>query len=324
MPHQHSDIDLKQLDEEASASTASLSKIAQLYKQAIVDLEKQRSESELALEEAEARFRKAEKRAQEADENYRKAIDLKRGQYEQLIHDLFETPKNNLEQSIKRQSRRTNRLTMIVAILSIVISLAITVWSVSNSSNSTSAVLSKTDDLLSKMDKTTDNLVSRIDQTTGTVIDNIYRNNPRVVNIMERIVDEKKNFRDFATKNDLALAYKMRLGSSFSSIKYEEYVQAFKYAGVDMKMISDANELRRWDTEYLELCKNALKKIQAMKPDDKIEDQDRRIGTFKSYSDSTDYDGWGQHKEDMKYADLISFYQNELSKFQKRLDLNKK
>jgi regulator of RNase E activity RraB len=116
----------------------------------------------------------------------------------------------------------------------------------------------------------------------------------------------------------------MRLGSSFFSIKYEEYVQAFKYAGIDPKMISDPNELRKWDTEYLELCMNALRKIQVMKPDDKVEDQDRRFGTFKSASDSTDYDGWGHHKEDMKYAELVSLYQIELSKFKKRLELNKK
>lgn len=321
MPHQASDINLQKLVKEG---TEALSNAVQLYTQELAELETQKAKLERALEEAEVRFRSAEKRAQEAEENLQKAMEFKSGQYQQLIHDLFEAPKNNLEQSIKSQSRRSTLVTMIVASLSIVITLAITGWSISNSSNSTKALLSKTDQMLQRMDQTTDNLVSRIDQTTAIVIDNIYRNNPHVVSIMEKIVDEKDKFRGFATKNDLALAYKMRLGSSFLSIKYEEYVQAFKYAGIDPNMISDANELRKWDTEYLELCKNALSRIQAMKPDDKVEDQDRRFGTFKSFSDSTDYDGWQWNKEDMKYAELVSFYQNELSKFQKRLELNKK
>lgn len=297
MPDQHSDIDWQKLAEEATASNATLSNTVQVYTQALANLETKRKESERDLEEAEARLRDADKRAEEAEALYKKAIALKDGQYEQLIRDLFETPKDNLEQSIKAQSGRSILVTMIVAILSIVISLAMTGWSVSNSSGSTKALLSKTDQMLTRMDQTTDNLVLRIDQTTATVIDNIGRNNPRVVNIMERVFDETKAFRHFATKNDLALAYKMRFGSSFPLFRYEEYVQAFKYAGIDMKMISDANELRQWDRDYVELCKSALRKVQAMKPDDKLEDQDRRIGTFKSLTDSTDYGSWEWNKE---------------------------
>jgi hypothetical protein len=164
------------------------------------------------LEEAEARFKSAEKRAREAEEKLQKAMEFKSGQYQQLIHDLFEAPKSNLEESIKSQSRRSTLVTMIVASLSIVITLAITGWSISNSSNSTKALLSQTDQMLTRMDQTTDNLVSRIDQTTATVIDNIYRNNPHVVSIVEKIVDEKDKFRGFATKNDLSPGVQNALG----------------------------------------------------------------------------------------------------------------
>src|SRR5256885_1825309 len=119
----------------------------------------------LSVKEAEQRARSAEALAEKARESYRKAIELKDGQYEDLIRDLFKAPQKELVGHMETQSRKANARTVSVAIASILITTIagglLAVYSQRQNAISTNALIAKmernltsTNDLVSRMDRT--------------------------------------------------------------------------------------------------------------------------------------------------------------------------
>ena len=139
------------------------------YEKRISDLENQLKITEESVETSEERAKLAEDRARQADEKYQKAIELKEGEYKQLILDLFEVPKEKLINHIKEQSNASNNLTKLTAVISIFLSLLIS-YGISYYFQSKSEVFSikienSTNNLESStknLEKLTNNLVGRI------------------------------------------------------------------------------------------------------------------------------------------------------------------
>jgi hypothetical protein len=289
------EVKVSKIIEELRAGTKSLDDIFETYESRIRALKAQ-------LQDAESQTNEAESKAKTANEKYQKAIDLKRGQYDQLIRDLFETPSENLERSIKNQSRRSTYITLAVALVSILISILITILSTAENSKSIESLLSRLDKIESK----TDSMVTISKES-------------QIKRLVDEITVSKYDFSNYRTQKDLSLAYKMRIGNQ-PDVTYEDFITAFKLAGLPQDVVpADEDTLSTWDYEFTELCRNALRTIREKDRSANVEEIDRKYATFKLKSDATDYDGWGFPDPSFTYSDLEKSYKGALDTFEKRM-----
>lgn len=151
------EVDLVKELEELENKAKNIDEVVRLYKNRVLELQSQIQLAELSIKEAENRAHSAEELAHSAQQQYRKAIELKDGQYEQLIHDLFEAPQRQLVRHMEGQSRKSNARTVSIAILSIIISTIITA-SVSAYFQPQSSA--STNELLAKMNLTMNSVES--------------------------------------------------------------------------------------------------------------------------------------------------------------------
>ena len=319
MKHQDKNL-IKQL-EEFEANAKNINEIVEVYKNIIRELQSQKVLTELAVTQAEERARSAEKLAQQANNKYQKAIELQTGQYQQLIHDLFEEPKIKLESSMRKQSNISNIITMSIATLSIVISLLFSIYFQNESSRSMSKLIAK----MEESSNSVNDLITKMDRSaaqTDIVIENIWSNDPAIKKLVLLISQEGKNFSNYQTHNDLALVYKMRMSDKTPNTKYSDFIKAFRVAGINKKIIpSSEDELRRWDTEYLELCKKAVDILRGKNPNEAASDVERRFATYEIVGDETDYSLW--EWKDLTYGEVLDRFQEELDIVQKRINFNK-
>src|SRR5438309_3238615 len=101
-------------------------------------------------------------------------------------------------------------------------------------------------------------LLTKVD----SVNENIWATDNNIKKIVQLIDDGRKDFRNYQSKNDVALFFKVRMSRSTSDVKYGDYLKAFKVSKVNDQFIPSVDELKRWDMEYLELCKTAIKQLE--------------------------------------------------------------
>lgn len=321
---QRSDIDINKKIEEFRNSAKGIHEIVESYESRITELQSFLDQAENSISAAEERTKLAEEQAERAKEKYKQAIELQEGQYVQLIHDLFEAPRNELERSIKEQtkksreelersikhqSRRSNVITVTIAVASISLSIMISIISTSSGSNSRT---------LETLESRTETIESR----TKNIIELISNDDPKLKEMIGRIMRNKSEFNNYQTKNDLAYAYKVRLSVGSTNVKYADYILAMKLVGIQQSITPNEEELRRWDAEFIELCRNAVNTLKQKNGTDKVQnDEEKNFQTYKSQNDTTDYNGWGWHS-DLTYAQLASYFQSRLDTQEKQLNYN--
>ena len=289
-------------------SAKSVDDIVRMYESKI---EKMRSDNDKAVEAtrlAKQQTANAELQSKEALDKYNKALSLRDGQYEQLIRDLFETPKVNLENSIKKQSRNSNRLTLMISTMSILTTLGVAMYSLYRSSDSIDTLLE---------------MVRSINQRTDAVVDNMLHSDPNALMISNTLRSVDRQFSRYGTQNDVRLAYIIKVGAIAPAISYKDYIKAFRYAGIAEQFIPSEQMLERWDREYIELCDHAIRMLEP-KPGDAIhKDGEEEFNRYKTDADSTNFGGWG-FSNAKTYAGLSQAFRYERDRFQNQLDFNMK
>jgi len=307
--------------QDLEARAKNIDEKARLYKNRILEQQLQIQETEASVKEAEMRASAAEKLAAEANAKYRKAIELKEGQYVQLIHDLFERPQKELTSHTKQQSdkllskmtaqsRVSNSKTVRVAILSIVLSTL------------TSLLLSLY--FQSQNAKSMHDLVERVNSVadrTEVVVENISDADPLIKRLSEFISKNRSEFSGYKTKSDLALAYKMRIGREAGSARYADIIKALRVAGISKDSIPNVDLLKHWDDEYVQLCQNAVNQVSTKNMTQPASDEDRLFRTFKTANDDTDYGGWAWTGQLSNEA-VRNAFQYDLNSAQKRIAFN--
>ena len=219
----------------------------------------------------------------EASEKYEKALSLKKGQYAELIQDLFETPKENLEKSIRAQSKATNYVTAAVAILSILIGIYVTVQSGNQVTKNIEAVVSNMDSTVSSLqalEEQSEMIVNALDSSvtaltsieqqsssilgsletiegyTEDVVKKYWEDHP----VLRRVLDEIKKDRErLSGKNQIALSYIFKISKLPGDLTYKDYLTAYRFAGVEENILQeDSSIFGAWDQEWLALCERAL------------------------------------------------------------------
>lgn len=329
--------DLLQIIENIRSGAIDLYATLRQYESRIAELQSQISQAELYKHVA-------EKRAAEAQENYKKAIELQTGQYQQLIRELFDPPKAALERSIKsqatfmestirKQSRFSNVTTVLVAVVSVVIGIAIS-WVFQKDSSETmdrlvmqqgqivdsmKEVDAKNQAAMAKFDNTVSSLQA-IEGKTDFVIENMALSNPQISKVVDLLNREKANLR---TKNDLLLAYRFKISPNIENLKYEDYIKAFNIVKLPAWIApSSPDELRHIDTQYIQLCKNAMGIITAKNGTEKPQDNEVYFGTYKASTDPTEYNKWKWTGTTLTYSDLFTRFQGQLNIVQKQVAYN--
>lgn len=318
-------LDFRKTLDSLRASAQDVDALIRHYEARINQLETLKEEAEEAASKSQAQIYEAENKAQLAINQYQKALALREGEYQGLIRDLFEAPqqnleksireqteesKRNLEHSIRQESQRTNKITLSVAVLSILASI----------------VMSIVFQLLTY--RTTESLVASVKAVEGrtqTLVANIWQNDPRIAEVVREIQKHRRDFKDYGSVGDISLMYKLKL-IGHTDIAYSEIVQAFEYAGIDRRLIPKKEQLKKWDEEYLALCEASVRRYSNIystgKFKEKVADDDRQIGSFRSKEDKTDYGGWRWAEEDLTYQDLYGIWTNQAARIRARMNIN--
>lgn len=306
-------------------------------------------EAEKIAKAAEQSAKSAQQLASEADDKYKKALELKGGQYEQLIHDLFEAPQKELVRQMETHSRRSHFTTMLTAVGSIVITLLLSMYFQIQSSHSSQNLIRG----MEENQRAVNGLLTKVD----SVNENIWATDNNIKKIVQLIDDGRKDFRNYQSKNDVALFFKVRMSNSTSDVRYGDYLKAFKVSKVNDQFIPTVEELKRWDMEYIELCKTAIKQLETKVNIPKLpyrliynpitkmydfkesistpnannsnsnmvatvkNDEEKRFRTYKAESDLTDYEAWGWNG-DLTYSSLLGNFRRELEAVEKRIKIN--
>jgi hypothetical protein len=304
------DKDNGQNSSEPRAHDKSFKELFEEYKSQVSELQNKLNLAEDDINKTQERAILAEDRAERAEEIYRKALGFKATQYERLIHDLFEVPKNNLEKNIRRQSRNSILLIVTIAISSMAVSFFVIRSTYEKSLNQ----------LAPKIDRTIE-LLEKNGLNSGSVKADSGRDALRITIIAEKILLEKSNFNDYRTKNDVALAYKLAICWYMENVQYNEYISAFNLVGLpDTVNPKDEGELKQWDSDYISLCNKALAVLRDK--DGKIEDDsERQYKTYKTEMDTTDYKDRG-FVEVATYKELRDQIKTSRTIFQNQLNFN--
>jgi archaellum component FlaC len=320
------DIDLNQKIEEFRNSAKGIHEIVEFYEERITELQSFLGRAESSIAAAEERTKLAEEQAERANEKYKQAIELQKGQYVQLIRDLFEAPRNELERSIKEQTRRSrdelersikyqsrqsNIITVSIAAVSILLSILISIVSAGFPSGNNSKTLE------TLKDKT-----EGIERRAEKIMELVSNDDPKVKEIIGKVMRNNSEFNNYRTKNDLEYAYKVSLSYGNTNTKYTDYVRAMNLFGIQQSIIPSEEELRQWDTDFAGLCSNAINVLKQKNGTDKVQnEEEKKFRTYKSPTDATDYKDWGYHN-DLTYAQLASSFQYLLETHQKQVSYN--
>ncbi|MDQ3800391.1 MAG: hypothetical protein M3384_13150 [Acidobacteriota bacterium] len=337
------DIDFTEDFKEVEARTKNINEKLKLYKNKALELQHQLELRESSVRAAEQRARDAEERAEEAEANYKKALDLKQGQYEQLIHDLFEAPQKELTDHMEAHSKHSYRTTMITAVGSIIISLIVSLVFQIQSSNSTNNLIARMEDsraALEESQQTTKDLFHKLDLLNESV----WEADATVKKLAQIIHEEEKTFNNYQSENDIALLFKMRMNSKTADVKYDDFIKAFTVSGkIKKELRPDEDKLRNWDIQFMELCKKAVASLKLKTANTSItntssrsktdananvnatvsiSNREKQYYTYKVESDDTNYGEWGFNTLST-YDALVKAFQNELDSVEKRINVNK-
>jgi hypothetical protein len=257
-----------------SMDATKLSKIIIDYKTKIQQLE---SEKKLRDEEVQQLIQgkeKAEKEAELANEKADKAKDFKNEIYASLTRELFDNPKNELKSDIIEQARRSNRAAYITAITSIILSLLITIYTQVESFKSTqktNSLIETTNNNFSNMLSETKEIMNRTNDNFSKVLTKIDTNMIRNMNIVKatlpfdykqkilsgRIAELSSDFSNYASKEDIALCYKIFLAEEFPEEKYEDFIRSFKISCPPSLQLTK-EDFFKWNKDIIKLYENAL------------------------------------------------------------------
>ena len=275
-------------------SDAGLVALAQKLQTALNDavatndaLHRQIEEASKQAREADERAADAEQRVNETKQKLAILEQLKTKEYQVVITDLFEGP-----------SHKAARLTVIVAILSITISLAMGVYQTTSSSS-----------VLRQIQQTASNPIGHTATEVHRWLSASLASSPEVKVLSSYITSIREDCDDLRDINQLRLAYKLRVVWRYGPISYDAYLAAFKQAEIPEAIILGASKkLAQWDKEMLSIC------WKAERISNERSGIDSNIGAYKDPLDDTDYSAVRNPRDRMISAQLARKWADTFSK----------
>lgn len=186
--------------------------------------------------------------------------------------------------------------------------------------------------------------------------ENIWATDPNVKRIVKIIDEQRTKFNGYQSKNDLVMLFKMQMNIQIVDVKYNDYLKAFRVSKINKEFIpANEDELKKWDIEYMELCKVAVTHLKT-RIDSKpfslsdynfnagrlelktnrmnssantnmsnalVTKEERQFSKYKTESDATNYIGWEMNATLSTYGKLLDAFQKELEAIEKRINFNK-
>lgn len=266
MEDSRSEFDVRENLEAIRKHSDEVHKVVLYYEEKIGTLQAQ-------IAEAESRARDADNQARAAEEKYRKAIELKDGQYENLIRDIFEIPQGKLENSIKSSSRMSYVVTAVVAVASIIIGLLTTLYTQKSGErilDSLSLSVKHSEMKVREMEGRVGELATNINglgHKTEQLVNAGWRGVDNISVLVTTINGLRGDFGNYATKNDVALMYLHRLVGGIGNYTYREYVLAMRFAGIPQVSLPTAPvELKKWELETIGMLDRRIAELEKTPP----------------------------------------------------------
>ncbi|MEZ4383407.1 MAG: hypothetical protein R3A79_18905 [Nannocystaceae bacterium] len=273
-------------------------------------LQKLKREAVQNVEQVHRRISDAEERARIAEENLDAALHLQNSKYQELIKAIFESPKTELKNAISQQSRKANWVTSIVAIFSIIASLAISAassceWNQRasklaegiNSLSGTVTDLQREIALYNSLQETNASASSAAIGSIPVLVAEFVsasadsaRSAVRL-ELVER--DQQYNValsaaRALSPDKEMSIErsqqyFAMRLTTSvLADVDYPLILKAMADAGFPQQAIpTSPGDLYNWDRSFSTLCRRAMAKLSEMNLDDAPTAKDRRFSTYE-------------------------------------------
>ncbi|MCO7225908.1 hypothetical protein [Pleionea sp. CnH1-48] len=304
------------------------------YKRRIEELESKQTEQLRAIEEANRKAKRAEASAKEAAEKLELAKEFQRKQYDSLIKDLFSEPQKDLENSIKKQSAISTKVTWVTASVSIIITVTVSMLfqainsSYADDSNEeikllASGVTKQNEKLESTIAKLNEEIGSAIEQTKDKVTELSESSGDGKVSVesIEDILSVVRKFEEengsINSLNDVRLLYKMRL--NHYKIKYYELNYILRESNIRRQLLPKLNYYSIWDKQLVSLYSTWLVKLEPL-AHDLTANEYMYYSHYKESDDATDYGGW--HFQSETVGTLRSRLKRERARVYLRLCIN--
>ncbi|MBN1328321.1 MAG: hypothetical protein JXA54_02500 [Candidatus Heimdallarchaeota archaeon] len=303
------DDNLKELLDGMSIQSKKITQFIKRYEEKIQALEKIKEQNDQEIENLQFKIKEAQGEAESAKEFAKQAKDLKEKEFQPVIQELFERPKNELQQTISTQSKSSNRVTITVAVLSILITGLLSAGTIIYNSYSSYR---------------TSRSINRIDENSSKNIKMLRALLPieyKEKQIVDHLAGISRHFNDYSSKNKISLAFKMRVVGSFPPSEYELIQNGFKRF-IDNNRLPSINEFNIWTQEIMALYNNHIQILEALpNKSSKLEEEFYIIKNFKLESDTTDYGNWYWDRDNTA-EELITLLKAELQEIKEFYDLN--
>lgn len=295
------------------------------------------------LRESEEKATNAQKAEKKALINYEKAIDLRNGQYSELISDIFERPKEDLVRNIKKYSIIGFATTTCFAIAGILVSLYFSFGAVRDAreiGKETRQELGKISGNIRSLSASTVRDVQKIGERTHQELDEITSNIQRsrktvenlvnllalsdssVMKILRQISANKKRFNNYATDNHMGLAFKIDLTRNGGPAYYDQYLVAFRIFGILREDSMSVDVLRKWDHDAIRLYEHWFEEIKELDGPIALKSSHRKWSQFATKDDNTHYGSWWIPAETLTYQKLREFIRERIDVHKKQVDKN--
>jgi hypothetical protein len=210
--------------------------------------------------DADVRAKAAEQRSTEVEDKLAILHDLKTKEYQTVITELFETP-----------SKKAATLTLLVAVVSIVVSITVGIVQTILSRRATAednrvaihqiqeasrAAVQETATSLNKLNEQVLEEIRKSEARTNDRLTTLNVANPRVQQIVTLLTRNAADFHNYPSEKYLRLAYKLRLVPEVTPTAYLLYMTAFREAGISRSVVPrDEDTLARWDSEMVAMYK---------------------------------------------------------------------
>lgn len=219
-----------------------------------------------------------------ADLEKEKAINaekLKNEVYAPLIHDLFDTPKQELIESVVSESNKSGTKAAYWAIGSIVISLLFSAYSYYSSIKNGKII---EEEILN---------LSKASERNLTLFQSLWPEEYLRSGIVELLKELSSDFNDYSTKNDVALFFTMRFIDKFPQSKNSQFIECLKAFNKSAYIPSD-DDITIWNDEVIKRYNRVLVGIN--KEIDTLNLDVILLNDYKRQNDIVDFGNWGYYQ----------------------------
>ena len=272
----------------------------------IEELEGRIAGAEEALRQAEELSELARTNQEKAEEKYKKAVKLQKGEYAELISDIFESPKEELFQSIKRWSKLGQQ----IALIGVVVTVFFALFAVAMSYKNATDVRKEIAD------------IKNLEITIRHLLKVYSLSDDSALKMRAQIATKWERFNNLSTINDISLAFKIDLTHELSPQYYDHYLATLSVLNTGEGNLLTSNMLRNWDSDMAKLYGQWLGQIERKNGTVAEHSEDRYWSTFKAKGDNTVYGSWRFPSDSLTYEKLRDRITQRKNSHEKQIEKN--